>query len=320
MARALHIWTVLCKEIGLLMAIETKRQCGTHVEWLGAGISATLAMAWVTKHKIATALAKIQLALDGSSTMQAYHSLLGLLEHLVYLNGMKRQIMYYLWHPFQQKVSVEPNRILVLTARMRAQLEKWKVLLLTRPGVSALRAVQQATVPAGCTTLTAYSDAFRNREEGKSGMGGWFHGTYWTLPLTSPYTAIPIAALEFIAALTSIISFASLLPEPSSRPSLILHVRVDALSTPYILTDDCASSPMMVALHSFMLTHPVFALWSPSLVVSHVPGVGNEFSDAASRSEISRLHSMAAHLRVSPSLIAPHPVYHELLDIALDAR
>ena len=77
---------------------------------------------------------------------------------------------------------------------------------------------------------------------------------------------------------------------------------------------------MMVALHSFMLTHPVFALWSPSLVVSHVPGVGNEFSDAASRSEISRLHSMAAHLRVSPSLIAPHPVYHELLDIALDAR
>ena len=198
------------------MAIETKRQCGTHVEWLGAGISATLAMAWVTKHKIATALAKIQLALDGSSTMQAYHSLLGLLEHLVYLNGMKRQIMYYLWHPFQQKVSVEPNRVLVLATQMCAQLEKWKVLLITRPGVSALRAVQQATVPVGCTTLTAYSDVFRNRDDDKSGMGGWFHGTYWTLPLTSPYTAIPIAGLEFIdiAALTFIVSFASLLPEP----------------------------------------------------------------------------------------------------------
>ena len=84
-------------------------------------------------------------------------------------------------------------------------------------------------------------------------MGGWFHGTYWTSPLTSPYTAIPIAALEFIAAMTSIISFASLLPEPSSRPSLILHVRVDALSTPYILTDDSAASPMMVELHSFII-------------------------------------------------------------------
>ena len=30
MARGLHIWTTLCKEVGLLMAIETKRQCGTH--------------------------------------------------------------------------------------------------------------------------------------------------------------------------------------------------------------------------------------------------------------------------------------------------
>ena len=55
-------------------------------------------MAWVAKHKYASALAKIQLALDGTSTIQAYHSLLGLrvLEHLVYLNRMKRQIMYYL--------------------------------------------------------------------------------------------------------------------------------------------------------------------------------------------------------------------------------
>ena len=70
MARGLHIWTTLCKEVELLMAIETKRQCGTHVEWLGAGISSLLAMAWVPKHKIAAALTKIEVTLAGNSTMQ----------------------------------------------------------------------------------------------------------------------------------------------------------------------------------------------------------------------------------------------------------
>ena len=30
MTRALRIWTILYKQIGLLMAIETKRQCDTH--------------------------------------------------------------------------------------------------------------------------------------------------------------------------------------------------------------------------------------------------------------------------------------------------
>ena len=76
---------------------------------------------------------------------------------------------------------------------------------------------------------------------------------------------------------------------------------------------------MMVALHSCILTHDVFTMWSPSLVVSHVPGVGNEFSDAASRDETPRLFSIAAHLRVSPNLMEPHPVYHKLLAIALGA-
>ena len=115
--------------------------------------------------------------------------------------------MYYLWRPFrvQTKTAVEPNRIVQLTAKMRLQLQKWKTLLLTRPGISALRTVHQATTQPGCTTLTAYSDAFRDRDDDKSGMGGWFHGSYWSVQLTSPHTRIPIAALEFIAALTSMI-------------------------------------------------------------------------------------------------------------------
>ena len=143
------------------------------------------------------------------------------------------------------------------------------------------------------------------------------HGIYWSKMLGAPYTAIPIAALEFIAALASILTFTSLLPEPTEYTSLILHVRVDALSTPFILTEDAASSPLMVAIHSYILGHPTFQAWAPCIVVSHVPGVGNEFSDAASRDQIARLGMMAAHMRISPSQHAVHADHAALLNAAL---
>ena len=85
--------------------------------------------------------------------------------------------------------------------------------------------------------------------------------------------------------------------------TLYIIVRVDALSTPFILTDDAASSPAMIALHSYMLDHPQFQRVSPYLLVSHVPGVGNELSDAASRSDFSRLHRLCSNLKVSPTVL-----------------
>ena len=315
MARGLHCWTQLCYELGLLMAGPAKRQCGTWVEWLGAGIAAMLGIAWIPKHKVATALSKIESVLQSKALLGDYHSLLGLLEHLVFINGMRRNIMYYLWSPFQTKMAVEPNRLLKPTSKMASQLRRWKNLLVTTPGVSALRMVSQATIPPGCITLTAYSDAMR--ETAHSGMGGWMHGLYWSMSLSAPFTKIPIAALEFVAALASILTFASVLPEPSHSTFMILHVRVDALSTPFILTEDAASSPMMIAIHSFILSHPLFMMWAPCLVVSHVPGVGNEFSDAASRGQIDRLNLMAAHMRISPCQHPVHDDYHGLLAAAM---
>ena len=145
------------------------------------------------------------------------------------------------------------------------------------------------------------------------------HGIYWSKMLGAPYTAIPIAALEFITALASILTFTSLLPEPTEYTSLIkiLHVRVDALSTPFILTEDAASLPMMVAIHSYIISHPTLQAWAPCIVVSHVPGVGNEFSVAASRNQIARLGMMAAHMRISPSQHAAHDDHAALLNAAL---
>ena len=67
----------------------------------------------------------------------------------------------------------------------------------------------------------------------------------------------------------------------------------------------CLHSPAMIALHSSMLDHPQFQAASPYLLVSHVPGVGNTLSDAASRSDFPRLHRLCNNLKVSPSVVSP---------------
>ena len=147
------------------------------------------------------------------------------------------------------------------------------------------------------------------RDPGVAGLGGFFHGLYWSHVPPQRYARIPIAVLEFIAALTSIMTFAHAIP-PLEDVAHTLHVRVDALSTHFILTDDATSSPAMIALNSFMLDLPQFKMVSPYLLVSHVPGVGNELelSDAASHSDFPRLHRLCHNLKVSPSVVYPHDI------------
>ena len=170
MARTLRIWNSVCSRIGLLMAIPEKRQCGTWVEWLGAGISSTLAVAWITPHKVLSALTKIASALAGTIIIADYHSLLGLLEHLVFLNRMKRSIMYSLWEPFQQKIALEPNRLPTPSTTMRKRLRQWQKLLSSNAEVAAIRMVSVLPASPATLTLTIYSDAMRDPRV--AGLGG----------------------------------------------------------------------------------------------------------------------------------------------------
>ena len=128
--------------------------------------------------------------------------------------------------------------------------------------------------------------------------------------------SIPIPALEFIAAITALFTFATTLPKLSIDTHLI-HLRVDALATPFVLTDDAASSPLLVALHTHVLAQAWYQGIADLLVCSHVYGVGNEFSDAASRGQYQRLSALAAQFRVTPTELPTHSICEELLNIAL---
>ena len=323
MARALRIWTTTCADIGLLMAIPAKRQCGTWVEWLGAGICSSMGFAWVPIGKRLTALSKLYTVLDGTITVDTYHSLLGLLEHLVYLQGMRRSLMYGLWAPFKQGIALEPNRLLQSTPTIRKQCKAWIRLLDANSAVSAMCMVYRIPMSLRTVVYTLSSDAFRSDSGLQAGLGGWCHGHYWSLQLTEGSTLyqaacmLPIAALEYIAAVVNVLTFSELLPDLDPTRH-VLHARVDALATPFILTEDAASSPLMVRLHMATLRNQQFQQLAQLLAVSHVYGMSNELADAASRADTNRLRRLASQLRISPVELRPHSLCDTLLRVACE--
>ena len=142
------------------------------------------------------------------------------------------------------------------------------------------------------------------------------HGAYWSLPLKGDYLLVPIPVLEFIAAIASLFTFTSLLPKLD--PNIhVIHLRVDALATPLILTEDAAKSPSLVALHSMVLEEERFQQLVPFLAASHVYGMANELADAASRSDMPRLFRLAAQLRTSPVQVQHDLFTYSLLECAL---
>jgi len=64
MARALAIWVQLTDSLGLIMASANKRQCGSHVMWLGAGVITTTGYAWIPKEKILRCTGQLQALLE----------------------------------------------------------------------------------------------------------------------------------------------------------------------------------------------------------------------------------------------------------------
>jgi hypothetical protein len=315
MALALRVWTELMHDLGILMAIPQKRQCGTWVQWLGAGISTSLALAWVPVDKVLSALSRLTATLEHSITVGDYHSLLGLLEHLVFLNQWRRSLMYYMWAPFKGNHTLEPNLRLVVTESIEKACHKWITLLSNGAAVSAKRMIDKSAPSAQAVVVTITSDAATDRVA-EMGIGGWMHGKHFGQQLGPEYGVLPIAALEFVAAIVALLSFARHLPKLSPS-QLIVHLSVDALATPFVLTDDAASSPCMVAIHEAVLLEEEFQHVSQYLIVSHIYGMANEFADAASRAHHSRLAQLAAQLRITPTEVSVHPVCQRLLAVAI---
>ena len=132
-------------------------------------------------------------------------------------------------------------------------------------------------------------------------------GAFWTES---------IVVLEFIAALVTFFTFVLLLGDPAVTKHRF-HRRIDALNSPQVLANDCAHAAVLEALHLAVNNTKLWQQWTPHVIDSHLHGIGNEFADAASRSDMERLARLAAQVKASPTERQPGHMLAALLAIAI---
>jgi hypothetical protein len=279
--RMLLVWERLTRELGLIMNRE-KRNLGTHLVWLGFGILATPGMLYVTKKKVVKLAAQISAAVDGTLELGGYRSMMGSLEHILFATNRDRQLMLGLWRPLRG--SWEPNDRVRLSPDQKERLRGWMSFVVGVGGVSALRAVAETLeqrVGGAAQVFTVTSDAYS--ESGGQGLGVYMHGLYAWYDVPKHLQGLHITALEFLAGLLAIKLVGTIVA--AAEGQVLLHMRLDAITACYSLTEKSEKSRALQAVHQVLLQMPEYMEIQRWIAVSHIAGPSNVFADMASRPE-----------------------------------
>ena len=310
MIRALRIWHATTNAYNIDMAGASKRQLGTRLTWIGFNFFVHAGVLAVTPRKVLKAKDTASRILSGHDVSFAeYRSFVGLLEHMLLFVGGDRTYMYHMYGlNFKLGHRYGPTFRMIFTALQIPVIRRWFCIMATSAGCflsRALNSLSTAIPPLpSCFTGTAWapltppiseriflhSDAASESKDG--GLGGYSHGDYWHIPLSTDERALlHITSLEFAAAGINLICNAN---------RFVGHdvtVCVDALSSALVLAQ-AAYSPMMQAIHELILALPEFKLLAPRLRVQHIFGEVNVFADAASRGRFKLLETIAARVGV----------------------
>ena len=310
MAKSLKLWHWLTSGAEFMMAIPEKRSLGTSGRWLGINFLAQLGISAVPAQKILRACMSIDIARSQSMSFSDYRRLIGFLEHIRDVLFLRGNTMYGLYAPHSNQL--EPSNLVASPHLAPGQVEliyqqmaSWKDRLLLGAGCSISHIdafLSGGPVPLSrfltSTWLTIFSDAAK---EGTSspGLGGWIKGYYWFISLTPRHLQLHITHLEALAAIINVIMADQLLGGHDSLPKdMVVCEETDALATAYMLIKGRAHSPMMQFIHSQAMNMPQFSGMLSHLSVSHITGLANLASDAASRGKFEALHALARQLGV----------------------
>ena len=301
MVRALSVWRNLCQSINLMMAIADKRNIGTVIPALGAYLYFDHGLVVIPRHKVLRAQAMLKRLANKTLQYADYRSLLGLLEHFVCLNKARRNIMFGLYTILRSAWNMGPTDLVKPTTLMLKQARNWIRLLRTRCGCHFFSVLPGAAPPVNVPyTFHVYSDAAL---EGAPipGLGGFFHGFWWTYPLTLAQMRIPIPHLEFVASIISFILFTRHTVDIDSldaSTAFWITLHTDGLATDLALSHDASKVEVMQWLHLWLRDTPEYKALERCLWVSHVYGEGNPFADAASRGYFNLMVDLGRQLRL----------------------
>ena len=210
MVSFLICWTRTTKAIRLKMAIAAKRQLGCSVKWIGARYC-SLGLVVVPKDKRLKVLQNLMLLIQGRLNCGDLRSLNGLLEFIMVVQVLKRNMMAGMYELFQsgQEAEKGPETMLRVNTLMKQTSWAWSTEMASGcavPFSEALRGIDvndsrgrmwgpSVRAPSHCTYFSMTSDSSLQGAK-VPGMGGVFCSMWWTFPLGASLSRLDIPALE----------------------------------------------------------------------------------------------------------------------------
>ena len=315
------VWRRITNDLRLTMAIIQKHGLGLQVTTQGYRFNTGLGIVFVPADKARRALQAIQCAITPDSlALVDYHSLLGLLQSLLFVVGLRKSATYGLYTPFMGKLQVDPDEMLRTTPMIVDRLNMWRDVLGSSAGVPFSAAVdhleegvhhsESPFKDLAAQIFFIRSDASKEGAD-LPGVGGALGGLLWRYPDDAPLPDhlldLPIAVLEFVAYAGSVVAFGSLVPDTA-----LVIAEVDALATSDTLTEDAAKSELMQHAHLRLQEQTQFKRVQERQLVCHIFGDANVMADGVSRGKWEVIKALGQQLGLVISYM-PAPSFVSLL-------
>jgi site-specific DNA-cytosine methylase len=303
--RLLKVWHWVTRSMGLQMAHYRKRHIGTGIETLGAYIYLALGLTIFPEHKVVAALAALRLVILGELNLGEYRKLLGLLEHFIVLAASDRSCMHGVYQPLSLG-QADTGDTFTITNWIVRKMNDWRHRLLQTPGCPNYYALPTFKLYKQVFSrfFYLYSDAALQGADIPA-LGGYWHGNFWSLPLTAAWLLLPIPHLEFLALCFNIILFVRhiLIDYEELPEGLKVVANADGLAAVQTLTGSTGKSEVMWYIDEWFASTPEYKTIATALDLAHVYGMGNPLGDACSRGYFSLLKAMCAQMNVTPKEI-----------------
>ena len=306
----LRSWLKVTSSLNLTMAIVQKQMIGQFVTNQGLRFHSGFGIVYVPHDKLRRSFTSISQAEAGTLSLRDYHSLLGLLQSLIFVVGLRRSATFGLWEPLTGAADFHPEHLLSPSPAICERLAGWRARLSECAGASFEAGVEHsseglAPLPGDARLVFVFrSDASKDGAR-LPGLGGCLGGKGWRYPDAAPLSAfeleLPIAVTEFVAFYGQVEAFGDEVPDDA-----LVMAEVDALATALSLTDEAARSDLMQAVFLELQQLPQFLRIRDRMIVAHCAGDANILADAFSRGEfetareICRQMGLAYELRHHP--------------------
>ena len=303
--RLLTVWRSVTSQINLTMAIAAKHQGGVTADWLGLTQLASLGALAVPLHKHATAISEVRALISGERfTRERYHSIVGLLEHLlVYANG-SRSAMTFLYYPLKRLGTAGPTAPITIDDRVIRQFRAWDARLSSQAGISASAVFASSDFSVRQSAASPTIEYIVSTDAASSGtprpgIGGFCHGRRFRVPLlqtdvSGPFK-IPIPVLEFLG-----IAFAVSAFHPIIADGATTTFGSDSITSVDAVLNDHPNADLMQIVHDGLVHLPEFPSLRPRMRLGHKYGEGNVWADAESRGYDDVLSQLATQLGIRP--------------------